>query len=169
MPSNRWQSSVSLTVAHILLCLVLLVGQANVLASPLAGRPIAERRINPVNGMNSVLPEPEILLHLRAGSFDPLAGEPSIPTGMRRLLAGRACACSSSPAPSRTTGTRRWRRPAWKWSPISPTTPTWSGGTTPPSDNWPTPRLSAGPASTTPTTPSTPTWPTRRPSPKRWT
>ncbi|MGB9776676.1 MAG: S8 family serine peptidase [Anaerolineae bacterium] len=87
MPSNRWQSSVSLTVAHILLCLVLLVGQANVLASPLAGRPIAERRINPVNGMNSVLPEPEILLHLRAGSFDPLAGEPSIPTGMRRLLA----------------------------------------------------------------------------------
>ena len=53
-------------------------------------------RIYPVSAgdrMNPVLPQPdaETPIHLRAGSFDPLAGEPDVPPGMRRLLAtGRA-------------------------------------------------------------------------------
>ncbi len=97
---------------HILLCLLLLAGQAQVLASQPASSwhrmyPVsAGDRMNPVlpwhriypvevgDRMNPVRPwqpDAEIPIHLRAGSFDPLAGEPDVPPGMRRLLAaGRA-------------------------------------------------------------------------------
>jgi len=104
---------------HILLCLLLLAGQA------LAPQPVSswhvKNRMNPVlpwhriypveagDRINPMLqwhgiypvgnrgssgpmqPDAETPIYLRAGSFDPLAGEPDVPAGMRRLLAaGRA-------------------------------------------------------------------------------
>ena len=82
MPGKIATRTLSSIGFYLLLCLTLLAGGTapGVLAVPSdvtntrLGRPV-ERAFQPAH------------IHLRAGSFDPLAGEPDVPPGMRRLLA----------------------------------------------------------------------------------
>lgn len=69
-----------------LLCIIFILLLATLPAVPQA-EPEAAEASSPA-GMPQKLPsEAEgILIRLRAGAFDPLVGEPSIPTGLRRLL-----------------------------------------------------------------------------------
>ncbi|MCS7283046.1 MAG: S8 family serine peptidase [Anaerolineae bacterium] len=73
-----------LTLLHIiiplLLSLALIASPAGVWTSRLA----AQDDVPGTSG--STRHGAEVYLHLRAGSFDPLAGEPQVPPGMRRLL-----------------------------------------------------------------------------------
>lgn len=60
---------------HLVLCLLLLAGGA-----PAGARRLPQERPVPE--------EPQVPLHLRWGSFDPLAGEPGLPARLRRLTLG---------------------------------------------------------------------------------
>ncbi len=175
---KRWPSSVSLIVAHILLCLVLLAGQGDVRASSLAGRPMehrvdpAEQRTNPVNGMSPV--RPEALKSSSASAsvrFDPTAGEPEVPFGMRCLLAaGRSgLRLIQFPGPIQDDWYTAMEKAGLEVVTYIPDYAYLVWGDDTAVERLAAAAPSAGPASITHITPSTPPWPTPRPSPMKWT
>ncbi len=76
--------------AGLLLSLVLTPVQLSVLAAPPPNAPAPAAGLIPswFTASPAADPAEPLLLQLRAGAFDPLAGEPPAPTGLRRTLTG---------------------------------------------------------------------------------